>query len=125
MEIKEYHKLIDQNPELTTDGFGVNTDRYKTEAELRAAFIRDREEIYTKCQEFQSCVDFLTENPHIAEYKHSYNLKHDVEQWIEDSGQRRPWIPQGVFILSAIYMGYKIRREPGWHGAWFSEYPVK
>jgi hypothetical protein len=108
MTQEQFQKLIDDNPELTTHGFGIN------EAEIEA-----RKELYSKQPEFQFCIDFLTEHPHIENWKHSYNLKHDVERFIESTGKTPPWIPQGAFILAAI------KREPGWHGAWFSEYPAR
>jgi hypothetical protein len=121
----DFIKLIDDNPELTTDGFGINTCFCKTEAEKESTLIESRKDLYSKPQEFQYCVDFLKANPHIESWKHSYNLKHDVERFIESKGKTTPWIPQGVFILAAIYMGYVIIRKPGDHGAKFSEYPMK
>jgi len=42
----------------------------------------------------------------------SYALKHEVENWVRSELGKRIYIPQGAFILAAIYRGLKLRRIP-------------
>jgi len=121
--LEEFCQVIDENPEITTNGFGVAPSENGSPDERMAAFVCERDALQSKYQEFLSCVQWLQENPVIERNRYAYSLKQDVERWVEGSGQKHTWIPEGVFTLAAIFMGYTIRRIPHSTGARFSEFP--
>jgi len=122
MNNNEYLELIEKYPELTTHGFGVET-QYE-ELPYDELFEVKRQELKDAYQEFLYCCKWIEANPDFDGKRIAYHWKHEVENWLQKDHIKPDYIGQGVFILAAIHMGYPIRRSPQSTGARFGKKDV-
>jgi hypothetical protein len=71
---------------------------------------RSGNELLKSHQEFELCCQWIQDNPDLEGKRNAYHWKHSVENWLRPNNIKPDYISQGVFILAAIYMGYKIHR---------------
>lgn len=109
MNQEEYLEFIEKHPKITTHGFGVDADPH-TKISYEELFKEKREELKDSFQEFQYCCDWINLNPNFDGKVHAYHWKHRVQEWLEANEMRPSYIAQGVFILAAMYLGYKVRK---------------
>jgi hypothetical protein len=116
MNTDEYLKLVEEHPDLTAHGFGAEVDRTMglTYAET---FEMEREALKRAFKEFQLTCDWIMRNPELKGRISAYHWKHEVENWLRTDGIKPNYIAQGVFILAALHMGYRIHRIRGSIGA--------
>lgn len=88
-----YQNLIENNPEITADGYGYGTP---THEESRKAL----EDYY---EAFVASARWLQDHPDFDRSRTSYGLKHEAERAMG------VYIPNGVFILAAIELGIRIK----------------
>jgi hypothetical protein len=88
-----YQNLIENNPEITADGFGHGTP---THEESRMAL----EDHYGA---FVASVQWIHDHADFDRSRSSYGLKHESER------DMRVYIPNGVFILAALHEGFRIK----------------
>jgi len=69
--------------------------------------------------------DWITRNPELKGRISTYHWKHEVENWLRTDGIKPDYIAQGVFILAAYHLGYKIHRIRGDLGARIGKKEVK
>lgn len=112
MKYDEYTELIEKHPELTTHGFGITLDPRTphTTEEREQAWKELRADLFRRHQEFEYCCQYIAQNPDLPGKRIAYHWKHRVENWLQSNKMRPDYIPQGVFILAALHMGYRVHR---------------
>ena len=60
-------------------------------------------------------MNWIDEHPDFERGWSSYALKHDVENWMRRRGTGL-YVPQGAFILAALFEGIPTRRIPDDYG---------
>jgi hypothetical protein len=73
----------------------------------------ERVELRRAYRLFQLTCDWITRNPELKGMRSAYHWKHQVENWLRTDGIKPDYIAQGVFILAALHLGYKIHRIRG------------
>jgi hypothetical protein len=110
MNTDEYLKLIEELPDLTAHGYGVQRDPYLGST-YKETFKNMREELRDSYDAFNACCDWIDANRTFEPGWSSYTLKHEVENWLRREGKYR-YIPQGAFILAALHKGIRMRPIP-------------
>jgi hypothetical protein len=80
-------------------------------------FEMEREELKRAFREFELTCAWIMGNPELKGRRSAYHWKHQVENWLRTDGIKPDYIAQGVFILAALHMGYRIHRIRGDLGA--------
>jgi hypothetical protein len=106
----EYLQLIEKIPDLTAHGYGVQRDPHLGST-YSETFDNMRQELKQSYEAFLACVAWIHGHPDFERGWSSYALKHEVENWVEKVGKRL-YIPQGAFIISALYTGLPLKRIP-------------
>lgn len=115
----DYHEIIQsiiqEIPELTTDGYGVLEDKKADfEASQKLLFSESSEDAFWACCEY---IQFLRPTKNInGNGPTSYQLKHKVEKWADYP----VYVPNGIFIAAAIHSGLQFKRIKGSVNALFN-----
>lgn len=118
MKNTEYLELIEKYPHLTSDGFGVNMDY--ANGLSREIFAQEREDLKRQLKNFELCLDWLEKNPHLAGKWNAHYWKDQVQDAYKPSHPGYFHIPRGVFILAALFRGYKVTKIECSTDAWVS-----
>ena len=101
----EFERLLDNNPELTTHGFGVD-------AEYRYDVKKERADLFNLYDEFLVCCQFLSQlnRRKTANRRwHTYRVKHKIERWASSRGVKPHYIPEGACVAAAVYLGFNFK----------------
>ncbi len=109
MTNEQYLNLIEKHPEVTSNGFGIEYNE-NSGLTVEECWEIKRQELKNAHREFEYCCQAIAEFPHYISKHSAYHLKHCVEEWLRREYSKDVYIPQGVFMLAAIYMGYNVRR---------------
>ena len=111
-----FERVITEHPELTASGFTVDSDDTQFT-------MKEREALFTFYNEFLVCCEFashLRKQQSVSRNTSSYGLKHVVERWAKKGGILPNYIPNGVFIVAMICMGFDYKRIKNSHNAYFN-----
>lgn len=107
MTFEEFKAIIDQNPMLTTHGFGVDDP-------LEYSFEVERNALCDCYEDAQACEEWLrlcTKRKRIDKRAStSYSLKHRVERWMFNQHRQPDYIHEGAFVLAAIHLGFSMKQ---------------
>jgi hypothetical protein len=120
MKINEYLQLIKKYPNLTAHGFGVNMENANG-LSRQAFFAMEREELKRQLANFRLCLEWLAENPLVEGGRNAHYWKDRVQDDYKPVHPIYFHIPRGVFILAALYRGYKVTRLRGSSDAWIGK----
>ena len=106
----EFENVIAANPTLTAHGFGIDGHPGESFEEERAK-LHDCYDDALACEEFLlACM--RTKEPH-TDLGSTYRLKHSVERYVKKRKNQSPYIPEGVLILVALFLGFKMKAKDG------------
>jgi hypothetical protein len=121
MSNQDYIKMVENYQNLTIDGFGIEIEQ-RTKLTHEEIWDQKRQALKDAHQEFEYCCQWVSDYFDLVWRKSTYHLKHQVENRLRENHMKPDYIPQGVFILAAISMGYKIHRIPDSSGARIGEW---
>lgn len=101
----DFIKVINDNPNLTTHGNGVDDGKPQTFATERANLLSLHDETNI-CEEFLSKCK-RTELPQES-VGSTYRIKHLVEQYHWREYNKGIYIPEGAVHVAAIHLGFKM-----------------
>jgi hypothetical protein len=117
MNFNDFKNIVDQHPDLTTHGFGVDSG-------FNSNFQTERNALYYCFDEFLVCCDWwalvLKRKGINTRPGQSYHLKHKAENWAETHGYKTTYFHEGAFIAAAIYNGFNYRPSNKSTSAWFN-----
>ena len=73
---------------------------------------QEREDLKGQREKFELCLRWLDENPNLEGKRRAHYLKDRVQNELSPHSH----IPRGVFILAALYRGYRGHKNEGEHG---------
>jgi|WetSurMetagenome_2_1015567.scaffolds.fasta_scaffold18861_2 hypothetical protein len=117
MKNDEYLELIENHPQLTSEGFGVNMD-YANGLSKREYFAQEREGLKRQLANFELCLEWLEKNPQLEGKWNAHYWKDRVQDAYKPDHPEYFYIPRGVFILAALYRAYKVTRMRRSTDAW-------
>ena len=106
MNQDEFLKILNDNPNLTTHGFG-------TEKGTEQAFQTERAKLFSLHTEVNMCEEFLskcirTELPQES-VGSTYRIKHLVEKYHWREYNKGMYIPEGAVHVAALHLGFKMK----------------
>jgi hypothetical protein len=105
MTKEEFLKIIEENPNLTAHGFGVDKG-WDNDFDIERANVVNLYEEALACEEFlQKCI--RTEKPQ-KDIGSTYHIKHLVEKYMDLECNRPIYIPEGAVHIAAIHLGFKM-----------------
>ena len=84
-------------------------------------FAKEREDLKGQQGNFERCLAWLDEHPHIEGKRSAHALKDEIQFNYRLDVYGHHHIPRGVFILAALYRGYKVTKMEGSSNAWIEE----
>lgn len=118
MTNQQYQALCSQHPTLTSEGFGVDM-KYADGRPHQEYFRERRRELEQAFQEFSQCLQWLQRNTIEGKWNAHY-WKDQVQRDCRPPDAEYFHIPRGVFILAALYSGFKVRPMDESTDAWIS-----
>jgi hypothetical protein len=108
---QEYKEFVNKHPEITATGYGIDQSyRRATLEERESRRNSEREYLINLYPKFVHCVNWLETRPYLDSKRTTYDFKHDVERWLVANGVSDKYIPQGAFIIAALWMNYTIAK---------------
>ncbi|HEY6191349.1 MAG TPA: hypothetical protein VI215_03385 [Bacteroidota bacterium] len=104
--IEEFYNLIDEHPELTVEGFGVQSHPWNYETR--------RSQLYNQFEPFQASMDFLSNEKNYAhledDMRGSFRLAHVIGEYWFNLNERNLFISEGAVIAALIHLGLPYKR---------------
>jgi hypothetical protein len=108
MDPTQYNNFIDEHPELTTIGFGVDHNYnydHKTE----------HDNLKNHYEAFLVCLDMIQNGCELTKNKKarigSYTLKHQAERYSRDVLKQDTYVPEGAFVAAVVYLDLPYKRS--------------
>ncbi len=89
----DFESLLNDHPELTTHGFGVDDELHY--------------------EQFLICCQFLSQlkrRKMVNRQWHSYRLKHVIERWAQVKEVKITYFCEGACVAAGIYLGFDYKR---------------
>jgi hypothetical protein len=118
MEKNDFLETVEKYPQLTCEGYGVNMD-YSNGLSHEDYFTLRRDELKGHLENFELCLDWLDKHP-IEGKRNAHYWKDRVQDAYKPEHHNYFHIPRGVFVLAALYKGYRVTRMQGSTDAWIS-----
>ena len=99
----QFRQIINDNPTLTTHGFGVDEG---------ASFAKERKALYGCYREALVGEIFLRQCKRTEKTfwrSSTYNLKHLAEAYAKHQELQPTYIREGAFIVAGIHLGFKMK----------------
>ena len=110
MTQSQFTAFVTANPDVTTTGYGLDYFFNKDTPKYQERWDYERAELYTLYPMYCHCLNWLATDPVLAPHRTTLEFKRDVERWLNAKGISNHYIPQGVFILAALSVGYTIAK---------------
>jgi hypothetical protein len=121
MDQTSYKELVESLPMITADGIGIEVDFWDIRLE-EDVWQGKRQQLLSAHQEFEYCCEWIGDFYDLLWRRSACHLKHLVENRLVERHLKPDHILEGVFIVAAIYSGYRVRRHSESIGAQFGEY---
>jgi hypothetical protein len=108
MDPNQYNNFIDEHPELTTIGFGVDHN-YNYDHKTEHENLKNHYEAFLVSLDMIQKVYQLTEN---KKYRTgSYTLKHQAERYARNVLKQDTYVPEGAFVAAVVYLELPYKRS--------------
>ena|ERR1051326_549069 len=106
---QDFVDYVEKNPDLTTLGFGVDTD-----IRFHYNHANEHQDLKNYQEAVEVCKEMLTKEYLISALAedtcNSYHLKHLAERYARDVLGKNIYIPEGAFVVAVLCLGLPYKR---------------